>query len=143
MMRNLTIILLVTHFACSGSDDDNDGRECSLEPPAECAITPIPTSFNYPSGPYGIDVNDTFEDFTLQNCDGESVSFGQILSGAELVLFNIGAGWCAPCIEETKTIDAHQPAPILKSTTRKAVTNQRTREPIARARQVRHGAARC
>ena len=33
------------------------------------------------------------------------MTFGDILGQSELVLFNIGAGWCQPCVEESETLD--------------------------------------
>ena len=48
----------------------------------------------------------TFADFSLEDCDGKTVAFGAVLSGAQLVLLSVGAGWCQPCIEETAGLEA-------------------------------------
>lgn len=95
--------------ACGGGGDSGGGSDAgavNLTPPAECALSGPPAGWTYPSGPYGQEVGDTFENITLDDCDGNPVSFGDILSESELVLFNIGAGWCAPCIEESAKLDA-------------------------------------
>lgn len=92
--------------ACSSGDNNNPASDAgAIEPPAECALSEVPDGWQYPAGPYGAQVGDTFEDFTLENCDGESVRFSDVLAQSEMVLFNIGAGWCEPCIEESKTLD--------------------------------------
>ena len=33
------------------------------------------------------------------------MAFSDVLANSELVLFNVGAGWCQPCIEETRVLD--------------------------------------
>lgn len=73
--------------------------------PESCELREITDGFSYPEGPYGSQVSDRLADFTLKDCDGNDVSFGQILSQSELVLLNVGAGWCGPCIEETRVME--------------------------------------
>ncbi len=111
MRMRAAIVLGVTSVlgACGSgeSGDDSDGGIANIEPPAECALTGPPPGWTYPSGPYGQEVGDVFENLTLDDCDGNPVTFGDILSESELVLFNIGAGWCAPCIEESEKLDAN------------------------------------
>ncbi len=98
----LTVFLL----GC-GADPSNPARGADGGPlPPSCSVTEAPAGFPYPTGPYGSDVGAVFEDLTLEDCDGTPVSFGSVLAGAELVLFNVGAGWCQPCIEESKTLEA-------------------------------------
>ncbi|MDX2019026.1 MAG: TlpA disulfide reductase family protein [Deltaproteobacteria bacterium] len=79
-----------------------------------CETGPAPVDWSYPAGPYSQDgrIGEIFEDFTLEDCDGRSVRFGDILAGAQLVLFNVGAGWCQPCIEETEEIEAKVNQPL-------------------------------
>ena len=77
----------------------------SNEPPGECVLEAPPTDWQYPAGPYGTELGDTFEDFELEDCDGNSIRFSDVLSQSEIVLFNIGAGWCEPCIAESETLD--------------------------------------
>lgn len=79
--------------------------ECGGAPEA-CALGETPACFAYPEGPYGIDEGEVLADFELLDCDGASTSMGQLLSQSELVLFNVGAGWCLPCIEETRHLEA-------------------------------------
>lgn len=100
----LVLFLALAALAACGSEATDDAP-IDLEPPAECVLGEVSDDWQYPAGPYGQDVGDILEDFRLQNCDGEDVRFSDILSQAELVLFNIGAGWCLPCIEETETLD--------------------------------------
>ena len=99
--------LILALGACTASDpaDDDPGDENNLTPPPGCEIDTAPADFIYPSGPYGIDVGDTFEDIALDDCDGVSTRFGDILAQSELVLFNVGAGWCGECVEETEVLD--------------------------------------
>ncbi len=104
----LRAIVTITLAGCGGSSDDSgaDAGAVNLTPPAECALSAPPSSWQYPAGPYGTDVGDTFEDITLDDCDGAPVNFGDILGQSELTLFTIGAGWCEPCIEESETLDS-------------------------------------
>jgi len=53
-------------------------------------------------------------DFVLQDCDGQEVAFRDLLSRADLVLFNVGAGWCQPCIVESRTLEADVFQPLCK-----------------------------
>jgi len=99
-------IALLAQSGCGAADDGSAGDAAvGLEPPPECALGPPPDGWSYPTGPYGTEVGDTFERFTLEDCDGDPVDFGDILAQADLVLFNIGAGWCQPCVEESQTLD--------------------------------------
>lgn len=99
-------VFLILAPACGDSSSD-DGGPGNLEPPAECAITAPPSDFVYPAGPYGANVDDTFENLApLDDCDGNAVQFGDVLAQSKLTLLSIGAGWCQPCIDETETLDA-------------------------------------
>lgn len=101
------IVTLATLGPGCGSDDgDGDGDGGNLEPPAECALTAPPDDFVYPTGPFGTEVGDLFEDIELDDCDGNKIRFGDILAQSKVTLFNIGAGWCQPCVDETETLDA-------------------------------------
>ena len=71
-----------------------------------CASEPATDPAPYPAGPYGTDVGAVVEDFELADCSDQTVRFGDVLAGAELVLLNVGAGWCQPCVEETRTLEA-------------------------------------
>lgn len=105
------LVVVVSAIAACGQPPPTQAVG-DLVPPAECAPQATPGDYAYPSGPYGTEVGDTFADFTLEDCDGNPVSFASILSHAELVLFNIGAGWCQPCIEETEHLDAQVFRPL-------------------------------
>lgn len=72
-------------------------------PPAEPAPGDPPPECAYPDGPYGTQDGDMFAPFELPDCDGRMFYFESLLCdpAARLVLFNVGAGWCEPCIEET------------------------------------------
>ena len=111
--RAATVLLAVALAGCgSGSDGAAGGdavaaTDAGLTPtPAACGLTAPPIGWTYPEGPYGGGVGEVFADFALQDCDGNPVSFGELLGGAELVLFNVGAGWCQPCIDETEELEA-------------------------------------
>lgn len=109
MMRSSSYAILVLVLAACGGgvgDSGADSGTASLTPPLECALDAPPMSWQYPAGPYGTDVGDTFENITLDDCDGAPVNFGDVLGQSELTLFSIGAGWCEPCIEESETLDS-------------------------------------
>ena len=96
-MRWLLIVGLVTGCmheapACGG-------------PGASCDLDPTPACFAYPDGPYGINEGDVIERIALRDCDGQDVGLEQLLSQSELTLVNVGAGWCVPCIEETRRME--------------------------------------
>lgn len=92
--------------ACASDSSKANSDAGSLSPPAECTLSEYAQAGPYSEGPYGTEVGDTIEDFVLENCDGEEVRLSDILAQSELVLFNIGAGWCEPCIEESETLDS-------------------------------------
>lgn len=93
----------------SSPRDMAEGADTAVAPP--CPYDVVSDGWTYPSGPYGTNVGDRVEDFSLQDCDGRPVHFGEVLSGATLVLLNVAAGWCIPCMSETQTIEAeiHHP----------------------------------
>ncbi len=93
-MRLAWLPLLV---ACASTERAPSSRDTCEPPPA--------TERDYPAGPYGVLPGEVMEDFTLEDCEGNPVRFGDVLAGAELVLFNVGAGWCAPCVEETLRLE--------------------------------------
>ena len=107
-LRSLAAIALLalTGAGCGGDSDDDGGGGGDLVPPAGCELTRPPGDFVYPSGPYGTEVGEIFEDIELDDCDGNKVRFGDVLAQSELTLFNIGAGWCQPCVDETEALDA-------------------------------------
>ena len=96
-------------IADTASEPEPDIIEPEPEPdpiePVSCELIENLDGFTYPEGPYGSHIGDRLEDFVLRDCDGNDVSFGQGLSQAELVLLNVGAGWCGPCIEETRVME--------------------------------------
>ena len=84
----------------SGTTEDQDvisGTPCSLGEPAE--------EFVYPEAPYGVEIGDRFQDFSMKDCDGANVSFSDLLSRSEMVLINVAAGWCTNCIAETPELE--------------------------------------
>ena len=66
-----------------------------------------PDDWTYPEGPLspGSQVGDLFSDFQLEDCEGNLIQFGDILANSELVLFNVSAGWCRSCVDETRTLE--------------------------------------
>lgn len=76
-----------------------------------CEIEPAPEGWSYPEGPFGTAVGDTLADFSFSDCDGAPVRFGDVLAGAELVLINIGAGWCTECVREAPILEPRFHAP--------------------------------
>lgn len=48
---------------------------------------------------------------TLNNCEQNPQTLREMTCGAELILFNVGAGWCQPCLEETAILEnmTHKP----------------------------------
>lgn len=108
MIRFLPVIAclaLATTPACGADDGSGNADPTDLEPPPECALSGPPGDWTYPPGPYGTEVGETFENIQLDDCDGEPVDVGEILAQSQLTLFNVGAGWCEPCVEETATLD--------------------------------------
>ena len=110
-LRTLCPWLLISTLAACGGDDaapSADADPGALEPPAACALKARDPGWAPPAAPYGDQVGDRIADFdgTITDCDGEPVSLYDIVSQSELTLFNVGAGWCEPCVEESQTIDA-------------------------------------
>jgi len=99
-------LLAAAAFGCGSSPSSPPGPTGTGGPTsqASCDERPTPPGWTYPPGPYGTEVSQRFADFTLDDCDLRAVRFADWLSEAELVLVNVGAGWCQPCIEETRTI---------------------------------------
>lgn len=102
--RSFAIATALVATACQGTAGAEAACGSGAEPPAICQSSGATTS-TYPPGPYGISVGDRFEDFELEDCDGEPVRFSDLMADAELVMFNVGAGWCKPCIDESETLD--------------------------------------
>jgi peroxiredoxin len=104
------VVAMGVAFA-AGSCTPTEIAEESGALPETCRLSDAPPDLVYPEGPYGGAVGDVFEDFSLKDCDGNEIQFADILAQAELVLFNVGAGWCQPCIEETEKLEAeiHRP----------------------------------
>ncbi len=66
---------------------------------------PPPTCFP-PSPPFGADpdFDVALPDLEVTRCDGSRTNLGEFRCQADATLFSIGAGWCAPCITETSTL---------------------------------------
>lgn len=59
----------------------------------------------YPSGPYGYTYGDTIADFTLEDCDGNSISLSDYFdTGVKAIMINSAAGWCSVCRREVPTL---------------------------------------
>jgi len=108
-MTSRALILIGVVAMTSGCDAG--GTEPSGPGGMVCPMPVTPADWDYPAGPYGSANGEVFEDFSLEDCDGNPVSFGEVLGGAELVLFNVGAGWCQPCKAETAQLEPrfHEP----------------------------------
>lgn len=67
--------------------------------------------------PFGTDVTngESFPDVKLTACDGTSRQFEAIRCENAITLLSIGAGWCAPCQEETPQLEAAAAALVGKS----------------------------
>ncbi len=102
----LPLAFLLFGYGCGTNSDAIPGDAAGVNPPpAECVLSAPPADWQYPPGPYGTELSDTFEDIELEDCDGNEVRLGDVLGQSEMILFNVGAGWCEPCIEESKTLD--------------------------------------
>jgi len=102
------LLLAASMAACGGGDSAGaDANPNALEPPAECVLGARDPTWTPPAPPYGDQVDDFIADFegSITDCDGNSVSLYDIISQSELTLFNVGAGWCEPCVEESETLD--------------------------------------
>jgi peroxiredoxin len=99
-------LVAVTMIGCGTSNDGaTAAATTSGQTPQGCGLPAPPADFSYPAGPYGTEVGDRFADFTLERCDGTKLKFSTVLANSELVWFNVGAGWCQPCIEETPALE--------------------------------------
>lgn len=59
-----------------------------------------------PRAPFGADpdFDVSFPDLAVTTCDGTELTLGEYRCQADATLYSIGAGWCAPCIVETPTL---------------------------------------
>ena len=73
--------------------------------PKACEDATVAADFVYPEGPYGTKVGDRFAPFALMDCDGKPVKFSDVLGSGSLALVVVAAGWCAPCVAESKGIE--------------------------------------
>ncbi len=102
--RILGLAALVAAFLAGGCvSETTDGAKTPEL--AACETAKPAAGWTYPAGPYGTDVGKRFEDFKLSDCDGKDVAFADVLGDARLVLFNVGSGWCQPCLDETKHLE--------------------------------------
>jgi peroxiredoxin len=105
-MKPAPALALLLASACAPAVDTVDAGPPSIEPPAECALVDA-GAVDWPAqSEWGTTVGSVAHDLTIDDCDGEPVRFADIVAQSELTLFNVGAGWCEPCIEETETLDA-------------------------------------
>jgi hypothetical protein len=59
-----------------------------------------------PDGPYGVEIGRTFEPFTLNDCAGAPYEFyGPDYCEASFTVVSIAAGWCGPCIMESRVLE--------------------------------------
>lgn len=86
--------------------------DASTSTAASCGYGPAPEGYSYPTGPYGNAVGQKFEGFELEDCDGNSVSFADVLAHGELALVTIGAGWCPFCNQEAAGLEAEYHTPF-------------------------------
>lgn len=99
-MKPLLFLIISFGFGCvqrEGGAPSVDGFTCQNPEVSDDWI--------YPPPPYGTKIGDRFQDFTLKDCDGNQISFSNILGGSKLVLFNVSAGWCAPCANEAEILE--------------------------------------
>jgi len=82
------------------------GEEPSSDDPCGLQGVEGSASAGPPGVAFGIEVGDTFEGFALSDCDGARHDTRAIVAGSKLTLVSVGAGWCQPCIEETKRLEA-------------------------------------
>ena len=88
--------------SCGSDGGDNGGDEdtASEEAPQD------QTSENdFPAGPYGKQIGDTMEDFTLFDCEGNAISLSDFYGQAKAVFINNSAGWCSVCRREATRIE--------------------------------------
>ena len=80
------------------------------EPDAQVAVGTSVDGMCAAEGPYGVVEGRTFRPFTLTNCaDGEDFSFynaDYCESDTVLTVLSIAAGWCPPCIAESRQLTA-------------------------------------
>ncbi len=103
LLRLSAICALVLVAAGCASDDGASADGDPLRP--ACVTGKPPADWTYPAGAYGTGVGDVVESFTLPDGDGTDVAFSDVLGDAQLVLLNIGSGWCQPCIDETEHLE--------------------------------------
>ncbi len=132
MMKKFTFFALLGALAFStacGDDDtpvedagtdtapevDADTEDSDVGEDADTPDTdPVPDgamfACDYPAGPYGTSVSHPFEPFTLTQCDGSDYDFVNeefCSSDHKLTLISIAAGWCGPCIEESRVLESN------------------------------------
>lgn len=68
---------------------------------------PLPRQ-NYPQGPYGVEVNDTIENLSFVNRDGEAYRLADSFFdlNQRLLLVTTSAEWCTACIKEQPKLQA-------------------------------------
>ena len=135
-MRIWTILALATTMAFGCGDDDtlpvadsgpevdaNGGTDAGPDPdagPVEEDAGPTPDAGSVGAcawnGPYGATIGARMQpvgtvaqgnDFDMQDCNGDSYAFpDQGACDAKLTVISIAAGWCGPCIAESRVLEA-------------------------------------
>jgi hypothetical protein len=60
-----------------------------------------------PEAPYGVEIGRNFEPFTLNDCSGNPYEFyGPDFCDARFTVVSIAAGWCGPCIMESRVLES-------------------------------------
>jgi peroxiredoxin len=111
----LALMLFVAVGACS-----SEGAGAGVWTAADPGVAPSPdhgriaadpgaasdaSEPDLPLGAAGAGLGERLQDFEVPDCDGEMISFSSVLSGAEAVLVNFGAGWCTECIAEAPVLE--------------------------------------
>lgn len=103
------LALSVGALGCNGDDRPSDSGTGTVDAGVDAGEVVADAGpmgpCEYPMGPYGTSLLKPFEPFTLDRCDGtEYMFFNQEFCDNNLTVISIAAGWCMPCINESRQL---------------------------------------
>jgi len=117
---HLIVIALAVPVALFGCGDDSGRGDTGTASDTSVATdTSVPdvstdapadtntSACSLPEAPYGTEIGRNFEPFTLNDCGGNPYEFyGDEFCDSSFTVVSIAAGWCGPCIAESRVLES-------------------------------------
>ncbi|GMV41919.1 MAG: hypothetical protein AMXMBFR64_36350 [Myxococcales bacterium] len=109
-MNRIAVVLALAALGGCLADENDIKASVGLQEDAGAAVDVVVADVpacEAPSEGFGTAPGGIFDaNVVLKDCDGNLVRLADLMCGKRLTLVDIGAGWCDPCIQQAKTLDA-------------------------------------